>query len=564
MLFTPWLAAADTASTSVNISEKDTRAPSISAVSVTSISQTSATVSWQTDEKATSIVEFGTDTNLGQSLGDSRNLVTSHSITLSGLSEGTLYYFQVKSQDAAGNNAVDNNGGSYYSFSTSELVRGGSGRSFGQAEEPAEEKQEVPAPDNISPANVQLVDILPSNEQITLLWRNPPDEDFAGVKIQRSQSDFPASAFEGQTVFTGRAAQFTDSGLTNGQIYFYAIFAFDKTGNFSSGTLASAVPKPQVQAPAPPPPAKKGPPKQPPREEPSISHPQEEPLPPAREIKPGQIVTLEKLPESTVKPQERRVIKEFRFDPLQRQIQPEIIPAVEKEVKESQVRYLARMPLKLSLPVHFFPKPVESILVLISGSPTQAYRLTLNEQKGAYEATIVTPPKQGEHLIHFVVNYTDGTRDVLSAKILLDPYGYVYRENLWGEQVRLKGVRVTLYWLNGETRRWEQWPSQEGEQENPQITDETGEYAFLVPKGKYYFRAEKAGYRPVQTPVIEVENEAINRNIQLEPEFSVIKSLGQLREWRWLLGLLVLILVLLLRGSIAGWARFFSKPRFYK
>ena len=45
-------------------------------------------------------------------------LVTSHSITLTGLQQCTVYYYQVQSTDFSGNTATDNNGGTYYHFET--------------------------------------------------------------------------------------------------------------------------------------------------------------------------------------------------------------------------------------------------------------------------------------------------------------------------------------------------------------------------------------------------------------------------------------------------------------
>ena len=63
-----------------------------------------ATVTWTTDEPATSYVEYGTST-LGAVQGDGV-LATSHAVTLSGLSELTGYAFRVRSSDALRNVAI--------------------------------------------------------------------------------------------------------------------------------------------------------------------------------------------------------------------------------------------------------------------------------------------------------------------------------------------------------------------------------------------------------------------------------------------------------------------------
>ncbi len=95
----------------------DCRAPVISNVAVTNVTGEGATISWTTDEPATSDVRYGLEPPLGsQQLATS--LVTSHSIKLSGLTPCTQYLFSVRSQDAALNAAEDDNDGGFYSFMT--------------------------------------------------------------------------------------------------------------------------------------------------------------------------------------------------------------------------------------------------------------------------------------------------------------------------------------------------------------------------------------------------------------------------------------------------------------
>ena len=84
----------------------DTTPPSISAVNANSITNSSATISWTTNESATGRVEYGVSTAYGQSSPTVTNLTTSHSITLTGLAPSTIYYFRVHSSDAAANAAV--------------------------------------------------------------------------------------------------------------------------------------------------------------------------------------------------------------------------------------------------------------------------------------------------------------------------------------------------------------------------------------------------------------------------------------------------------------------------
>lgn len=83
----------------------DTTPPTISNVATSNITDTTATVTWTTDENADSVVEYGLTTSYGQTTSDTA-LVTSHSIGLTGLSASTTYHYRVKSKDAANNLAT--------------------------------------------------------------------------------------------------------------------------------------------------------------------------------------------------------------------------------------------------------------------------------------------------------------------------------------------------------------------------------------------------------------------------------------------------------------------------
>jgi len=89
---------------------RDTTPPVISDESASDVTDTSATISWITDEPSTSQVEYwpGSLSELDATL------VTSHSVTLTDLTPETTYHYKVKSADAAGNLAVSDE----YTFTT--------------------------------------------------------------------------------------------------------------------------------------------------------------------------------------------------------------------------------------------------------------------------------------------------------------------------------------------------------------------------------------------------------------------------------------------------------------
>jgi hypothetical protein len=74
----------------------------ISNVAVTNASATSETITWDTSVAADSYVFYGLTSDYGSTESDA-SLSTSHSVTLSGLSEDTTYRFYVQSTDASAN-----------------------------------------------------------------------------------------------------------------------------------------------------------------------------------------------------------------------------------------------------------------------------------------------------------------------------------------------------------------------------------------------------------------------------------------------------------------------------
>ena len=75
--------------------------PSISNVSSSGVTSSSATITWTTDQAASSTVNYGTTTSYGSQVTNSA-LVTSHSLTLTGLAPCTAYHFQCVSVNANG------------------------------------------------------------------------------------------------------------------------------------------------------------------------------------------------------------------------------------------------------------------------------------------------------------------------------------------------------------------------------------------------------------------------------------------------------------------------------
>lgn len=92
----------------VNTFTVDITPPNLGTAAVTP-GQTTATVTWTTDESADSLVRYGLTAGYGLTASNG-TLVTSHSVALSSLSTDTTYHYQVCSTDAAGNQSCSADG----------------------------------------------------------------------------------------------------------------------------------------------------------------------------------------------------------------------------------------------------------------------------------------------------------------------------------------------------------------------------------------------------------------------------------------------------------------------
>ncbi len=177
----------------------DITLPVISNVASQNAATTSITISWNTDEPATTQIEYGLDTNYGTYSPFVSTPTTTHSVLLAGLATSTTYYYRVISRDEAYNTA--SSGG--HTFMTTSP-----GASDGQA-------PSVPA--GLSASAV-------STSQINLSWNASSDNTaVAGYRIFRN----------GTPLTTTAATSYQDAGLSAGTPYSYTVAAYDAANNES-------------------------------------------------------------------------------------------------------------------------------------------------------------------------------------------------------------------------------------------------------------------------------------------------------------------------------------------
>ncbi|HAK61253.1 MAG TPA: hypothetical protein DCO77_12885, partial [Nitrospiraceae bacterium] len=101
----------------------DVTPPVISAVDPGPIADTTAIITWTTDESTDSKVIYSYDDGGSTVTGEKhiQQLATAHSVELAGLKEATSYTYEVHSADEAGNLTIDDNSGARHGFETINL-----------------------------------------------------------------------------------------------------------------------------------------------------------------------------------------------------------------------------------------------------------------------------------------------------------------------------------------------------------------------------------------------------------------------------------------------------------
>lgn len=438
----------------------DVTPPVISSLLADQVTDSSVVIRWSTDEPATSLVEYGISDSYG-STASAVGFATNHVIPIAGLEPGMTYFVRVTSSDASGNVTVSEG----IVFTTQS--------------------------DQTPPGNVSLTAI-PGNGFVTLLWFNPPDADFAGVRIVRSTAGYPTHPSDGDLVFDGYAAGFVDENLTNGITYFYGAFAYDVHGNFASGALASAVPLavlPDVPPDIPPviPP------------EPPVTPPEPPVVPPV-------------VPPST--------------PPT---IPPIVLPAEPTEVATFTVQIFGAdgsLPLQAdhSGSVNALAGSVVTVRAVFEAPGTApalvavivdgwTYQLSYRPDHGWYEGTFIVA-QEGSHPLTVQALYADEAVSSMSIPLRVVGYGLVLERTIIGQATQpIAGATIRLY--QQVAGSWVLWDGARYGQANPLQTDEEGRYVFLVSQGLYYAEIEREGYLRFETDPVFIDTNIFHPTIEL-------------------------------------------------
>ncbi|HUC31061.1 MAG TPA: fibronectin type III domain-containing protein, partial [Candidatus Paceibacterota bacterium] len=185
----------------------DTTAPTLSVIVVTSLATSTATITWTTSEAASAQVAYGTTASYGSSSSLDSSLALTHSATLTGLAPNTIYHYQVRSTDAAGN------------FSTST-----------DATFTTQSVQVLIPPDTTPPVMSSISTASVSNIAATITWTT--NELATSTLVYGTTMSYGSEATIPANALLAHEAALIN--LTPQTTYYYCISATDLAGNTSN------------------------------------------------------------------------------------------------------------------------------------------------------------------------------------------------------------------------------------------------------------------------------------------------------------------------------------------
>ena len=188
----------------------DVVAPIIDTIVVTA-ADSSAIVSWNTDELADSFVDFGTVSGVLDETAGNATDVLKHEVTLTNLLAGTEYFLTVGSSDRSGNGPTESTEISFTTLATA---------------------------DTTAPAAPAGLAATPNNQSAALVWTANTEGDLAGYNVYRrpaGEADFVAIATLVAT------PTYTDRAVQNDTEFEYRITAVDRAAPANESTAGAIV-----------------------------------------------------------------------------------------------------------------------------------------------------------------------------------------------------------------------------------------------------------------------------------------------------------------------------------
>ncbi|PJA47398.1 hypothetical protein CO172_01650, partial [Candidatus Uhrbacteria bacterium CG_4_9_14_3_um_filter_36_7] len=512
----------EAASSDYTFVTQDITSPVISSLQVQDISETSARIVWTTDEPTKSQIFYGTTSAYGSSVYlDIFEEV--HSLLLTNLSPGTLYYFAVQATDVFLNKSLSSD----QTFTT--LV-------------------------NEPPTNIFELAVIEGDTILSYSWKNPQDADILGIQMRCRTDKYPTSPTDGTLVFDELTESFVWSGRENGTSYYCTFYAYDQALQFSSGAIIIGTPHETQQA-------------SPVSDESEINEPvtDDQDIPLEDESKSdqaeensdsGQETKDEPLStdtgSQTTSDQESSTSQEEDHDSQEegsegngssQLIQQETSDSQEEKLQENvsssvkqssssfnfdsaQTRFfVANRMIELipkndvlhvlgtkSLHVEFAIQESNDYVIdyiqFVFGS--NAYLLE-DSENGLYQADIITPSKPGIYPMIFTMFFHQADVEFVEITAQVETDGFIFIENKDTTQA-VAGLPVLILDVQTNTV----WDAYVFGQSNPLTSSTSGQIAWYIPNGMYELQIVGEKYRLIDTNSFSVTDALLRPVIKLE------------------------------------------------
>jgi hypothetical protein len=440
----------------LGMSAIDASPPQISNVVVSSITNTSAIITWDTSKPAKSELDYGETIDYGFAKTDN-NSVTSHSYTLDSLSANTTYHFNIKATDDQGTLELGDN-----SFVTAAIA--------GVTQEPitvtvtttttttqlvTPSPTPTPIPDKTAPSIYLSTNFDKPFVQAPQVSGTATDNK-AVAKLEYSLDgghnwlpvDSAPNLGKTSTTFS-----FLPSSLDDGN-YALQVRATDSSGNVGVSKINTLV--------------------------------------------------IDRLP-----PQASGVL--FSLGP---QI---INPA-----SDGTIVTLSGQKFKITLS-DVGGSTQAAILVKTAKGSVKTFNLAKNSDNGLW-STYLTFDEGAYQLAYSAIDGAGNktTRDL--NKVISIAKGVVNSSN-----GGIQNAKVTVYYQEQITNSWQVWDGAAYSQQNPQITDASGNYSLFLPPGKYYLHIDAFGFKTSDSDIFTIGNsQPIIANFKLS-SLKLLFALGPLK-----------------------------------
>lgn len=448
----------------------DQTGPIVSNLSVVDLTQSSARVTWTTNESASSIVQYGKNENY-ESQKSTTKLLTTHSVILTGLQKATSYHYRLRLEDAAGNPTVTTD----QIFTTA---------------------------DDLAPANVSSLVVKAANKQLSLTWTNPTDADLAGVRVLECTDEFPLNPTDTNgciQVLNALATSLVRNNLTNGNTYYYGVFAYDTSGQFASGAIGSGTPTASEEE-LPDDPTKPEEPAEEPKEEPSEGPAGDQPETPTEPSGQDTQPNIEPSKPTSLGAGE----VSLEVDDLEFSVMGGTI--VLSLGAKGSVDVLPNTQLRVAISEDAITDSVQSLTLTVGA---ETYLLRLADQQGGnalYVADVNTPAIPQLYVLQASAEYADGSKETVSSFLNVLPWGKTVQV-IDAEEIGLPGVKVTLVQVtDGISTVWDGSPYS---QFNPVITGLDGTLGWYVPNGSYQLLADEIAFLSYAGDIFVVSNHIV-------------------------------------------------------